>query len=125
VGTERINGEGYIEVRIRNPSGKPWKNRKAKHRAIWEKAHGKILKGRVIIFADGNKLNMSLDNLLLVTRSELAVMNRLGLISAHRDLTEAGKAIADIKLLIARRVRELKKKSGQKGRNRNEKQRRL
>jgi hypothetical protein len=114
VGTERINRDGYVEVRIRNPSGKPRKNWKAKHRAIWEKAHGKIPKGHVIIFADGDKLNMSLDNLLLVTRSELAVMNHLGLISAHRDLTETGKTIADIKLLIARRVRELKKKKRSK-----------
>ncbi|MDR1637986.1 MAG: hypothetical protein LBR93_11700 [Treponema sp.] len=34
VGTERVNGEGYTEIRIRNPSGKPWKNWKAKHRMI-------------------------------------------------------------------------------------------
>jgi hypothetical protein len=116
VGTERINREGCIEVRIRNPSGKLWKNWKPKHRIIWEKAHGKIPRGHVIIFADGNRLNLALDNLLMVSRSELAVMNHEGLISAHKDLTKIGKSIADIKLLIAERKRE--KKAGKEPRRR-------
>jgi hypothetical protein len=78
VGAERINGDGYTEVRIRNPSGKRWKNWKPKHRIIWEKAQGKIPRGHVVIFADGNKLNFALDNLLLLSRSELSIMNRRG-----------------------------------------------
>jgi hypothetical protein len=117
VGTERINDMGYIDVRIRNPSGNKRKNWKAKHRIIWEKAYGKIPKGRVIIFADGNKLNVRPDNLLMVSRKELAVMNRHGLISVHKDLTGVGKTIADIKLLIAERKRGIRKKlqTGKKG----------
>jgi hypothetical protein len=108
-GTERINADGYVEVRIRNPSGKPWKNWKPKHRLIWEKAHGRIPRGRAIIFADGDKSNITLGNLLMISRRELAVMNRWGLISSRRDLTETGKLIADLKLLIAERGREMKK----------------
>jgi hypothetical protein len=111
VGTERISWDGYIEVRIRNPSGKPWKNWKAKHRIMWEKAYGKIPRGRVILFADGNKRNFALENLLLVSRSELAVMNRRGLIFSRGDLTKAGKTVADIKLRIAalRRGKKIRK----------------
>jgi hypothetical protein len=112
VGTERINRDGYTEVRIRNPSGKPWKNWKTKHRIIWEKAHGKIPRGHVILFADGDKSNFALDNLLLVSRGELAVMNRGGLIFGDGDLTRAGKTIADIKIVIAKRTK------GKKSRNR-------
>ncbi|MDR2370424.1 MAG: HNH endonuclease [Treponema sp.] len=111
VGSERINGDGYIDVRIHNPTGKPWKNWKAKHRIIWEKTRGKIPPGRVVIFADGNKLNLDPDNLVLVSRSELAVMNNCGLISVRRDLTLIGKSIADIKLLIADRKRGVKKRA--------------
>jgi hypothetical protein len=110
VGTERVNGDGYVDVRIRNPSGKIWKNWKAKHRIIWEKAHGKIPRGHAVIFADGDKRNFALDNLLLVSRKELAVMNSQRLISGDRDLTRAGKAVADIRILIAERRREIKKK---------------
>jgi hypothetical protein len=105
VGSERINADGYAEVKIRNPN--MWK---AKHRIIWEKARGKIPRGGVIIFADGNKLNMRLNNLLLVSRSELSVMNHLGLMSSYGKLTEIGKSIADIKLLIADRKRQSKKR---------------
>jgi hypothetical protein len=110
VGTERTNSDGYIDVRIRNPSGKPWKNWKAKHRLIWEKAHGKIPRGHVVIFADGDKRNFALDNLLLVSRSEHAVMNRRALRAPDAELTKAGKAVADIKLLIAERKRGAKKR---------------
>jgi hypothetical protein len=66
VGTEIIDGDGYVKVKTRNP--KTWK---FKHRLIWEKANGKIPRGHVVLFADGNKLNFALDNLLLVSRSDL------------------------------------------------------
>jgi hypothetical protein len=115
VGTERVNGDGYIDVRIRNPTGKRWKNWKAKHRIIWEKAHGKIPRGHVVIFADGNNRNFALENLLLVSRAELSVMNRRGLISARGELTRTGKAVADIKLAIAARKRKTKKRKGRPG----------
>ncbi|MDR2159408.1 MAG: HNH endonuclease [Treponema sp.] len=111
VGTERVDKDGYIEVRIRNPSGKPWKNWKAKHRIIWEKAHGKkIPRGHLVIFADGDKRNFAPDNLLLVSRSEHAVMNRWALRFAHGELTKTGKAVADLKMLIAERKRGMKGK---------------
>jgi hypothetical protein len=109
VGTERINGDGYVGVRIRNPSGKRRKNWKAKHRLIWEKTHGKIPRGRIVIFADGDRRNFAPGNLLLVSRAEHAVMNRRALRSSDGDLTRAGKAVADIKLLIAGRKRKLEK----------------
>ena len=101
--SERIIS-GYVEVKTGHSV---WER---KHAVIWKTAHGKIPKGHVVIFADGNARNFSLDNLLLVSRSELAVMNHLGLISGHGDLTMAGKAVADIKILIADRKRKFKKR---------------
>jgi hypothetical protein len=114
VGTERLNNDGYFEVKIRDP--KTWKH---KHVIIWEKAHGKVPKGNVIMFADGNKLNVSLSNLLMVSRKELAVMNRCGLISGDKDLTKVGKSIAAIKILIGERERgaqkaEVKMRAGER-----------
>jgi hypothetical protein len=100
-GSERINADGYVEVKVRNPN--KWKG---KHLLIWEAANGKVPKGRVVIFADGDKSNLKLENLLMVSRGELAVMNRGGLISRNGELTKAGKAIADIKMLIADRERK-------------------
>jgi hypothetical protein len=98
VGAERVTKLGYVEVKISEPN--KWQT---KHSVIWEKARGKIPKGSVIIFADGNKLNMSIDNLIMVSRRELAVMNKFHLISVNVDLTKIGKSVADIKMLIAER----------------------
>jgi hypothetical protein len=117
VGSERVNGDGYVDVRIRNPSGKPWKNWKAKHRIIWEKARGKIPRGHIVIFADGNTRNFALDNLLLVSMAENVVMNRWELRSADGELTRAGKAVADIKLKIADLRRGIKKRKQPRRRN--------
>ena len=66
VGSERITIDGYLEVKIAEPN--KWA---LKHRLVYEEAYGKIPKGMNLIFADGNKLNLELDNLLLVTDNEL------------------------------------------------------
>jgi hypothetical protein len=100
IGTERIIDGGWIQVKTAFPN--VWK---LKHRVLWEKTHGKIPNGYVILFADGNKINTRLDNLLMVSRKELYVMNRFGLIFTRRDLTKTGKMIADIKI----RVNDLKR----------------
>jgi hypothetical protein len=109
VGTEIVDEEGYVKVKTRNP--KTWK---FKHRLIWEKARGKIPRGHMVTFADGNRQNFAMDNLILVSLRENAVMNRYGLRSAHGELTKTGMAVADIKLLIAERKRGLKKKPRRK-----------
>jgi hypothetical protein len=109
VGSERTDG-GYIVVKVSDRKNRYHKNWKAKHRMIWEKAHGKIPRGHKVIFADGDRSNFDLDNLVLVSRSELAVMNHLGLISGDKDLTKAGKTVADIRILIAKRRRGIKKR---------------
>jgi len=116
VGSERVNGDGYVQVKISDRKKQAWKRWKSKSVILWEAHHGKVPKGHAIIFADGNKLNLALDNLLLVSRAELAVMNNKRLISTNRELTLAGKAVADIKLLIAKRkaVKPAKKRRGRK-----------
>ena len=62
-----------IEIKVKDPNR--WK---LKHRYIWEKENGKIPKGMLLIFKDNNKLNIDLDNLMLISRAENAVINRAG-----------------------------------------------
>jgi len=106
IGSERIlpfsDGSEYIEVKTGH---KTWER---KHTVIWKKANGKIPKGHVVIFADGNNRNFALKNLLLVSRAELGVMNRCGLISSQKELTHTGKIVADIKIAIGKRKRKEK-----------------
>lgn len=117
VGTERVNSDGYVDIKIADPN--KWK---AKHRILWEEAHGPIPKDHVLIFADKNKLNCQLDNLMLVTRSQAAVLNNRGLRKESRELTETGLIIADLILKTGERARE-KKEGNRRGRKRNKAER--
>lgn len=65
VGSERINVEGYIEVKV--AEGKPWRH---KQRVVWEEAHGKLPSDVVVSFKDGNKQNCELSNLYITTKAE-------------------------------------------------------
>lgn len=63
-GHERINKDGYTEVRV--SIGKY----KLKHRVLWEKHHGKIPKNHIVVFKDKDKNNFELNNLELITFEE-------------------------------------------------------
>lgn len=104
IGTERINGDGYIDVKVADPN--KWV---AKHVLIWEAAHGKKPKGAVIVFADQNYNNLNLDNLVLVDRKELLIANRKALIKNDTEITKSGLTLA--KVYAELNERKKKKKS--------------
>ena len=70
IGSERINVDGYIEVKVED--GKPWRH---KHRVLWEEAHGSVPDGYMVSFIDGNKQNVELSNLKLVARADAMRQN--------------------------------------------------
>jgi len=66
VGSIRIdNKDGYVKMKIAEP--KEWQ---LLHRYIWEKANGPLPKDKIVVFKDGNRYNIKLDNLELMTREE-------------------------------------------------------
>nr|WP_314758102.1 HNH endonuclease signature motif containing protein [uncultured Lachnoanaerobaculum sp.] len=73
VGSERVNVDGYIEVKVEDPN--KWN---LKHRVIWEEHNGEIPKGKLVIFRDNNPLNCNIDNLLLISKGENMKMNNIG-----------------------------------------------
>jgi hypothetical protein len=94
IGSE-IKSNGCIYVKIAcNPS--VWKKKKI---VIWEEANGPIPKNHVILCVDENKLNTNLDNLLLVSRRELSIMNVRHLIFPDVGKTKCGLLIAKIIIL--------------------------
>lgn len=98
VGSTRINKDGYMEVKVEEP--RKWR---AVHVVVWEKVNGPIPKGHVVIFGDKNKLNIDIGNLLLVSRAELAMLNKYNLIGSSTDLTKIGILIADLRLKMSAR----------------------
>lgn len=93
VGSERINRDGYIEVKIAEP--RTWR---PKQRIIWEKHFGEKLKrNEVVIFLDGDKRNFDINNLYKLDRASLARFNQDHLYCGNRDISRAAAIIADIK----------------------------
>ena len=65
VGSERVNVDGYIEIKIAEPS--KWR---PKQRVVWEAEHGPVPDGYIVSFIDGNKQNCVLSNLRLITKAD-------------------------------------------------------
>lgn len=91
VGEERINQDGYIEIKVANPN--KWMT---KQRYIYEKEHGEIPKGFNVMFSDKNKRNFDIDNLILVSKSEDLIMNKNNLIFNDKELTKTGHLVAKV-----------------------------
>lgn len=96
VGSERITKDGYVEIKVEDPN--KWE---LKHRVIWEQHNGEIPKGYAIIFADGDKSNLDIDNLLLVSRKQLLFMNRNNLRSENKEFTKVGVNIANVMIKLS------------------------
>ena len=92
VGSERIVKDGYCEVKV-SDTGRRWR---PKHVLIYEKHHGKVPKGSAVIFLDGDKRNFDIDNLYLVTRSQLAMLNKNSLIQKDAELTKTAINVVDL-----------------------------
>lgn len=88
---ERIDKDGYTYIKVKQPN--KWV---LKHRWLYEKENEKIPKGYNLIFADGNRQNFNLDNLILVSNSELFIMNQKKLYKQDGGLTKAGATVAKI-----------------------------
>lgn len=105
IGSERINGDGYLDVKIAEPN--KWK---AKHVILWENCYGPVQKGHKLVFLDGNKQNVSLENLIQVTYAEMLLINQHGLINTDPELSKTGVLLAT----LMNRTFTVKKKQGGK-----------
>ena len=91
VGSERITKYGYVEIKVSEPNS--WK---PKHKYIYEKINGPIPKGHKLIFLDGNKSNVSIENLKLVSSEQLLIMNKKHYFTGNKELTKTGVVISKL-----------------------------
>lgn len=105
VGSERIDLDGYTLIKVAEPN--KWK---LKHRVIYEKAYGPIPPNMAVIFLDKNKRNFNINNLALVSREELAIINKNNFIKENAALSRAGVNVAKIKNKINKLKRRVNNK---------------
>ena len=91
VGSERINVDGYIEIKVEEP--KKWR---LKHNVIYEQHYGEIPNNCNVIFADKNIYNFDINNLILVSKAEMLILNNNKLIFEDEELTKVGVNIAKV-----------------------------
>lgn len=99
IGSERVRGDTnrvYVKVG-KGPGG--WKQ---KAHIVYEREHGAVPDGYVVVCADRNEQNCSPDNLVAVSRSEMATINKHGLIYHDRESLE-------LAVLHARLVKKARK----------------
>lgn len=97
VGTVATDPDGYL--RKKTETGK-WE---LLHRLLWEKTYGPIPEGCKVTFLDGDKTNVSMENLVLVTNAEQMVMAKDGLRFRDPQLTKTGLLIAKVKIATKER----------------------
>lgn len=103
VGAERINADGYLERKINHdrPFHKRWR---AVHIIVWEQANGPLPKGHALVFINGDKTDIRLDNLQLTTRADLMKRN-----SFHQYGKEIA-AVVQLRSAINRRINNMGEK---------------
>ncbi len=74
---ERLSRDGYILISVpeTNPHTGYHRRYREKHVWLWEGENGPVPEGHALVFKDGNKTNCCMDNLILVSRSELLSLN--------------------------------------------------
>ena len=103
VGSERINVDGYAEIKVAEPNR--WR---LKHRVIYENCRNVKLKSTdVVIFLDGDKQNFGIENLALIDRGINAIMNHDSMRFVDAEITRAGVNIAKLKKAITVAKRKL------------------
>jgi hypothetical protein len=69
IGSERFDKDGNLVLKVADTRHKKtdWR---PKHVLIWERLHGAVPKGHIVVFRNKNKADFNPSNLLLLTRSE-------------------------------------------------------
>jgi len=97
VGAPRINGDGYIDMKIKEGS-RSWRQL---HLILWEDAHGPVPPGRILRFKDGDPMNVVVDNLELINRGEN--MRRNSIHNLPQPLKSTIQLLGQLKKTLNRR----------------------
>jgi hypothetical protein len=107
IGTERLIG-GYLERKVNDdkPERRRWR---LVHVLVWEAANGPVPKGHAVVFRNGDKTDIHLDNLECITRQELMRRN-----TVHRF----PKPVAEAIQLLGALNRQIRKRTHDQESNR-------
>ena len=94
IGTERMQ-DGYVAVKIGNPS--IWVK---KHLKNWIEKYGPVPKAHYVFFKDRDKTNCELDNLVLVSASEMQYLSSMDFKTCPTEYEDTVLIIAKLQAKI-------------------------
>jgi hypothetical protein len=104
IGSTRLI-DGYVYRKVSAVQYVPYTvNWKPEHHLIWTAAHGPIPRGRALRFRNGNRLDVRLDNLELITRRALMARNTVH--NLPKPLARAVQLLGALNRKIRRSTRD-------------------
>ena len=88
----------HIKVAEPNPYTKAPTRYRLKHILVWEKKHGPVPPGMIVVFKDGDEDNCKIGNLLLITRAEHLRLNKYRYKKMPADLKPSILALAKLEV---------------------------
>ncbi len=104
VGSTTVDTDGYHKTKVAEPN--QWE---FTHRMLWEKANGPIPNDHAVVFADSDRSNVALENLELISRSELSIRNNTGFSKLPTELRPVAKNIVKLRMKVFEIKRKKKK----------------
>lgn len=102
VGYERVTRDGYLEVKTAEPNVF-----ELKHRLLWIEHNGNIPPGYNVQFKDGNRQNVCIENLYLISRSQQLTTEN----SMYARYPEEVQYLIKLKGALNRQIRKATKKN--------------
>lgn len=106
IGSERYSKEGYLQRKMTD-TGYPPRDWVAVHRLLWQEHHGEIPDDHYIRFKDGNKRNIAIENLEMVSTVENMRAN-----SVHTVYPKELAQLAQLRGAIQRKINRRMKEDG-------------
>lgn len=101
IGSEHLK-DNRVMIKVDHPD--VWVE---KHRWLWEQHYGKIPEGTAISFKDGNKENVTIENLFATTRRASTAVVRRNFPDHDPDLKVASHRLAELDIVIKKSGAEI------------------
>jgi hypothetical protein len=103
VGATRIcSKDGYVIIKTAMPN--VWQSA---HVVEWEKHSGKVPAGHALWFKDNDVTNWHIDNLILTTKGQKAIINKMKLGKVPAELKASALALAELTMMQTIKAGEL------------------
>lgn len=105
VGHERVTKDGYIQRKMTD-TGTTRHDYIGLHILLWREHHGEVPQGHVVVFRNGDKTAIRIDNLECITRQELMRRN-----SYHTNYPPELRQLVQLRGAVTRQINKRKETS--------------